>query len=70
LKQKRDNYGGLQRLCILVCNSPRYSLPVFETPAYTGKTSEQLATILQEVISRLQRPKINCFVFRRVLICR
>jgi mediator of RNA polymerase II transcription subunit 25 len=70
LQQKRDNNVGVQRHCILVCNSPPYSLPVFETHAYTGKTSEQLATILQEVISRLQRPKINCFVFRRVLICR
>ncbi|KAH0811821.1 hypothetical protein GEV33_010975 [Tenebrio molitor] len=48
LQQKRDNNVGVQRHCILVCNSPPYSLPVFETHAYTGKTSEQLATILQE----------------------
>ncbi|KAJ3657511.1 hypothetical protein Zmor_009307 [Zophobas morio] len=48
LQQKRDNNGNVQRHCILVCNSPPYSLPVFETHAYSGKTSEQLATILQE----------------------
>ncbi|XP_044255360.1 mediator of RNA polymerase II transcription subunit 25-like isoform X3 [Tribolium madens] len=48
LQQKRDNNGNIQRHCILVCNSPPYSLGVFETHAYTGKTAEQLAAILQE----------------------
>lgn len=49
LQQKRDSNANIQKHCILVCNSPPYSLGVFETHAYTGKTSEQLAGILQEV---------------------
>lgn len=48
LQQKREN-TNVQKHCILVCNSPPYSLPVFETHAYSGKSCEQLASILQEV---------------------
>lgn len=49
LALQRDNSANVQKHCILVCNSPAYALPVFETPAYSGKTAEQLASILQEV---------------------
>ncbi|CAG9861461.1 unnamed protein product [Phyllotreta striolata] len=48
LQQKRDVSTPVQKHCILICNSPPYLLPVLETQAYSGKTAEQLATILQE----------------------
>ncbi|KAK5643320.1 hypothetical protein RI129_007165 [Pyrocoelia pectoralis] len=48
MQQKRDATSNTQQHCILVCNSPPYSLPVLESHTYSGKTAEQLATILQE----------------------
>ncbi|XP_031341690.1 mediator of RNA polymerase II transcription subunit 25-like isoform X2 [Photinus pyralis] len=48
LQQKRDASSNAQQHCILVCNSPPYSLPVLESHTYSGKTAEQLAAILQE----------------------
>ncbi|CAH1159965.1 unnamed protein product [Phaedon cochleariae] len=48
LQQKRDASANVQKHCILICNSPPYSLPVLESHLYSGKTAEQLATILQE----------------------
>ncbi|KAG8231373.1 hypothetical protein J437_LFUL008921, partial [Ladona fulva] len=38
----------VQKHCILICNSPPYSLPVMESFAYAGHTAEQLASLLQE----------------------
>ncbi|XP_023012280.2 mediator of RNA polymerase II transcription subunit 25 isoform X2 [Leptinotarsa decemlineata] len=48
LQQKRDATSSVQKHCVLVCNSPPYSLPVLESHVYSGKSAEQLATILQE----------------------
>lgn len=48
LQQKRDAAANSQKHCILVCNSPSYLLPVMESHTYSGKTSEQLAVVLQE----------------------
>ncbi|KAG5897917.1 hypothetical protein JTB14_014033 [Gonioctena quinquepunctata] len=48
LQLKRDATSSVQRHCVLVCNSPPYSLPVLESHMYSGKTAEQLATVLQE----------------------
>lgn len=60
LQQKRDG-PNIQRHCILVCNSPPYLLPVLESQVYSGKTAEQLAGILQEVIIRVYLRHINNF---------
>lgn len=49
LQQKREA-NNVQKHCILVCNSPPYLLPVMESQNYSGKTAEQLAVILQEVL--------------------
>ncbi|XP_056630408.1 mediator of RNA polymerase II transcription subunit 25-like isoform X1 [Diorhabda sublineata] len=48
LQQKRDTTTPVQKHCILICNSPPYSLPVLESHTFSGKTAEQLAGILQE----------------------
>lgn len=37
-----------QKHCILICNSPPYSMPVMECHSYENKNVEQLATIFQE----------------------
>lgn len=50
LQQKRESNTNVQKHCILVCNSPPYLLPVMESQNYSGKTAEQLAVILQEVL--------------------
>uniref|UniRef100_A0A1A9W559 Mediator of RNA polymerase II transcription subunit 25 n=1 Tax=Glossina brevipalpis TaxID=37001 RepID=A0A1A9W559_9MUSC len=39
---------ALQKHCILVCNSPPYSIPVTECWKFAGKTVEQLATLFHE----------------------
>lgn len=49
LQQQREANSMPQKHCILVCNSPPYMLPVMESPAFSGHTVEQLASILQEV---------------------
>lgn len=49
LQTKRDASTTVQKHCILICNSPPYLLPVLESHQYSGKTAEQLATILQDV---------------------
>lgn len=51
LQQKRDPSANVQKHCILIGNSPPYLLPVLESHQYSGKTTEQIATILQEVSS-------------------
>ncbi|KAL1509767.1 hypothetical protein ABEB36_004453 [Hypothenemus hampei] len=48
LQLKRDPNVIVQKHCILICNSPPYSIPVFECQTYSGKNAEQLAVILQE----------------------
>nr|CAH7747629.1 unnamed protein product [Callosobruchus chinensis] len=48
LQQKKESSANNQKHCILICNSPPYTLPVLESHAYSGKTAEQLATVLQE----------------------
>lgn len=49
LQTKRDPTASVQKHCILICNSPPYLLPVLECHQYSGKTAEQLASVLQEV---------------------
>uniref|UniRef100_A0A1A9UH88 Mediator of RNA polymerase II transcription subunit 25 n=1 Tax=Glossina austeni TaxID=7395 RepID=A0A1A9UH88_GLOAU len=39
---------ALQKHCVLVCNSPPYSIPVTECWKFAGKTVEQLATLFHE----------------------
>ncbi|KAH1026501.1 mediator of RNA polymerase II transcription subunit 25 [Dendroctonus ponderosae] len=48
LQTKRDPNTVIQKHCILICNSPPYSIPVFECQAYSSKSAEELATILME----------------------
>lgn len=49
LKLKRDGLGMVQKHCVLVGNSPPYLLPVMETPSFSGKNVDDLASLLQEV---------------------
>lgn len=51
LGQKRDaaSNASVQKHCILVCHSPPYLIPVLESHNYSGKNTEQLAGVLQEV---------------------
>ncbi|XP_019877940.1 mediator of RNA polymerase II transcription subunit 25 isoform X2 [Aethina tumida] len=50
LQSKRDanSQQNIQKHCILICNSPPYTMPVLESQTYSGKNYEQLAGILQE----------------------
>lgn len=51
LQQKRDGTNIItQKHCILVCNSPPYTMPVMESLNYSGHTTDQLAAIFNEVI--------------------
>ncbi|XP_055836619.1 mediator of RNA polymerase II transcription subunit 25 [Episyrphus balteatus] len=43
-----DNNLNVQRHCILICNSPPYSLPVQDCYPYENKSIEQLATMFVE----------------------
>nr|XP_018900911.1 PREDICTED: mediator of RNA polymerase II transcription subunit 25 isoform X2 [Bemisia tabaci] len=46
LVQKRETGATPQKHCILICNSPPYSMPVMESHTYSGHTAENLASEL------------------------
>ncbi|KAL7030348.1 hypothetical protein ACKWTF_006621 [Chironomus riparius] len=48
LEKRHEKDTQIHKHCILVSNSPPYSMPVTECYEYEGKTVEQLATIFSE----------------------
>lgn len=49
LQSLRESSCVPHKHCILVCNSPPYSVPVMQCSLYAGQTLEQLATVFCEV---------------------
>lgn len=49
LDAKREKNYSIQKHCILICNSPPYSMPVMECQKYENKNVEQLAAMFPEV---------------------
>ena len=41
-KKMPEQIGQTHRLCLLICNSPRYLLRAVESTAYSGCTTETL----------------------------
>uniref|UniRef100_A0A8D8YL33 Mediator of RNA polymerase II transcription subunit 25 n=1 Tax=Cacopsylla melanoneura TaxID=428564 RepID=A0A8D8YL33_9HEMI len=48
LQSLRESSCIPHKHCILVCNSPPYSVPVMQCPMYAGQALEQLATVFCE----------------------
>lgn len=48
LEKRRENEVSTQKHCVLISNSPPYTMPVTECYEYEGKNLEQLATLFVE----------------------